>query len=241
MKKLSTLALIAGLGVWTSASATIIQGDSLAQQLHAAGVRNVNVHTDQYNPDEIWQVTAPGFAGARLIFELAGFANTNAFGIYDVTNPGNRLTIFEGPNSAGSRGILANDGYEFCSQLWLGPATCRNFGSHLFGYFLYTPNGVFYSDVDLNGDEIDHMVAFEGGANRGTIAGRPWVENEFILAWEDLWGGGDSDYDDFGVLVGPVLPVLEPATLAMFALGLGALVLYTRRRRVTIRWRRDGE
>lgn len=234
VKKLSTLVLIAALGAWTSASATIIQGTSLADQLYAAGARNLNVNTDQVL-DEKWQVTATGFAGARLLFELAGFANENAFGVYDLTNTSNRLTIFSGPNGAGSRGLLANEGNEFCAQLWMGATSCSTFGSGFFGFFLQTPGGTFYSEEHLNGDNEDHMVAFEGGEHSGTIAGRPWVENEFILAWEDLFGGGDRDFDDFGVLVGPIVAIAEPASLALFGLGLIGIFYYTRRRRVRIR------
>jgi hypothetical protein len=238
VKKLSTLALIAALGAWTSASATIIQGTSLADQLYAAGARNLNVHTDQVL-DEKWQVTATGFAGARLLFELAGFSNSNAFGVYDLTNTSNRLTIFSGPNGAGSRGLLANDGNQFCAGLWLGAMDCADFGSHMFGFFLQTPETTFYSQEHLNADNEDHMVGFEGGEDRGMIANRPWVENEFILAWEDLFGGGDRDFDDFGVLVGPIVAIAEPASLALFGIGLIGVLYYTRRRRVGIQWAKN--
>ncbi|HKZ73862.1 MAG TPA: DUF4114 domain-containing protein [Steroidobacteraceae bacterium] len=234
MKKSPTLALVASLAVCGSASATIINGDGLQDALYAAGARNIDVHNDQQQPDEVWMVTSTGFAGARLLFELAGWANENAFGVYDVTNTSNRLTIFNGPNSANSRGLLANEGNEFCAQLWGGAQTCSLFGSGLFGFFLDTPNGVFYSERERNGDGVDHMVAYEGGDGHGYIAGRPWVENEFILGWEDWFGGGDRDYDDFGVLVGPIVAVSEPATLALFGIALLALVAL-RRRRIRVR------
>jgi hypothetical protein len=233
VKKLSTLALIAALGVWSSAPATIIQGNSLQNTLTAAGAV-VNVNTDQYNPDEVWQVGATGLAGSRLLFELAGFANSNAFGVYDVTNPGRYLTIFQGAHSPGRQGLLTmNDGL-FCAGVVWGSPTCRSFGSNFFGFFLSTPNGVFRSEEWRNADGQDHMVAFEGGRGRGNVGGSPWLAGEFILAWEDLWGGGDHDYDDFGVLVESVVSVAEPATLALFGLGLIAIV-YVRRRRIRVR------
>lgn len=54
MKKLSTLALLLTAPLAMSvASATVIQGNSLQTHLTGAGAI-VNVHTDQYNPDERW-------------------------------------------------------------------------------------------------------------------------------------------------------------------------------------------
>jgi hypothetical protein len=229
VKKLTTLALLAGLVASGPASATLISGTSLQDQLNAAGAL-VNVHTDQYNPDEVWQIGATGLAGARLLFELAGFANENTFGVYDIANSHNQLTIFQGSSAPRAQGLLQANGAEFCAGLVWGAPTCSTFTSHLFGFFLATPNGTFYSETKQNGDGTDHMVAFQGGTNRGTVGGSPWMANEFILAWEDIFGGGDRDFDDFGVLVESIISVSEPASLALFGLGMFALVAVSRRR-----------
>lgn len=50
----------------------------------------------------------------------------------------------------------------------------------------------------------------------GTFGGDDWV-----LAWEDLAGGGDRDYRDFIVAVSDVEPVPEPLTILGTGLALG--------------------
>lgn len=235
--KSKSLGLLVGTLACATASATVIQGTSLQNQLTAAGAI-IDVQTQQHTPDERWTVGATGVGAARLLFELAGFANQNAFGIYDVTDIDTRLTIFSGPNNPGSHGALqlADSGSNlFCAGLLWGLPACATFGSDRFGFFLATPDGTFFSETDRNADGFDHMVAFQGGAGRGVVGGSAWLANEFILAWEDLRGGGDQDYDDFGVIVESITAVPEPGTLALFGFGLLALAGTKRRQVRTLR------
>ena len=100
-----------------------------------------------------------------------------------------------------------------------------------------------YSSSGKNSDELIHMIAFNitDLYNLKSFGDKKdmYVDTAFMFAWEDIVGdGADWDFQDFVGIVtnvksgtaddfgNPTTP--EPATLAMFALGLGALPI-TRR------------
>jgi len=66
-----------------------------------------------------------------------------------------------------------------------------------------------------NSDSLDHMVTW-------LITGGDAVGN-WVIAWEDLFGGGDRDFNDLVVEVN-VAPVPLPATLWFLGSGLIGLV-----------------
>ena len=79
-------------------------------------------------------------------------------------------------------------------------------------------SNAFYSEMELNRDELDHMATYRihGLDTEGAI---------WLLFWEDLCGcygmGSDRDFND---LVVEVRAVPGPATLVMFVAGGLALV-----------------
>ncbi len=233
MKKLISAVATLGTMAIGPAFATPISGTSVQTQLTAAGAV-INVNTDQYSMDEKWTLGATGAASALIMFELAGFADQNTFGIYDIYDPTKKLTIFNGPDGSGAQRLLSlSASNEFCSGTFASHA-CQTFSSDVFGFYLSTPQlRTYYSESGRNSDGVDHMVAFQGGDTRGTLNGRPWLANEFVLAWEDLYGGGDRDYNDFAVAVESVSSVPEPTGLALFGVGLVVLGMGTRLRKTT--------
>jgi hypothetical protein len=202
---------------------------------HVGGSTGLDIYNGQYTPSSQWQIGATSGSFNIILNEIAGNANLNTFGIYDPSNMGNTLQLFGGTDSAGAKGTLVyNGGGNFQFAIFGETASSATFGNGAtFGYYLGTPNGIFYSDPNLNNgageagnpyaNGMHHMVAYQGG-NGTKLNGASFLSNEFMLAWEDqAFTNSDLDYNDFIVLVESVHSVPEPAALGMF--GLGALLI----------------
>lgn len=246
MKAFKKIALAAGAALLTGAAyATPVSStstDGAGQDLQSLLNSWVtvpgtapNVNTNQYAPDEVWRIQSSGGSVSVLVFEVAGNASSNAFGIYDIADPGNTLTLFGGPAGSGSRGTLWDlGGGQFTWAPLVGSNVNVTFSSANFGYFLSGPDGTFYSQAALNGGD-DHMVAYQGQNQQikwpYSSTAEQWGLTEFLLAWEDRpLASGDRDYNDMLVLVESVRSVPVPAPLALLGLGMLGMGVTLRRR-----------
>jgi Domain of unknown function (DUF4114)/PEP-CTERM motif len=92
-----------------------------------------------------------------------------------------------------------------------------------------TVPGIWSLNQALNPDGLQHTVSY-------------FYKDFLIVGYEDLWGGGDKDYNDvvFAIDVGKenaragIQSVPEPSAVAAI-LGLGALGLFKSRRRRSIK------
>jgi hypothetical protein len=196
---------------------------------------DVTDENNQVSGDDVWRLDATGSASAVLMFEITAHVNTSIFGIYDLGNSSNRLTLFDGAASQGSRiGLsLLGDGltlraYDLDTLSILGTSIFSSIDT--FGFYLDTVNGTYFSESSLNGlfngEGADHLVAFQGDGSElmdpdqnGVYS--PFSAGEYILAWED-WNlnYSDRDYNDMVVMVESISSVPEPSSIALLGIGL---------------------
>lgn len=183
--------------------------------------------------DSTWKTVGGGLSRFTLVAE---FGDGNAvFGIYNLANPSRRAPLFFGSDSVGAFATLMvwplvgqqpdglADIVKVDTSAPLGITAHTAVIGTNFGFYLKIPRHprdlLFHSDTSENADDFDHMLAYQGTNNR-----------HFLLAWEDLPGGGDRDYDDFVVSARGIEPVPEPASAVVW----GALIALTLS---AVRWR----
>ena len=190
--------------------------------------------------------TTVGTVGAiDIVLELAGNAQSNTFGLYDLNNPNRRLTIFEGNDGVNAEATirlrqLANGTWRASVLEFNNPddsaawTNLNGLSTSAFGFYLGTASqGTFFSETGRNTDGVDHMYAYRGNGAAfigGPLQGSLFTAQDFILAWEDLFGGGDRDYQDFVVVVQDIRPVPLPPAVWLLASSLIGLAGVARRR-----------
>jgi len=208
------------------------------------------VNTNQYDPDEMWTIGSTATSAVTFVFELTSNSGSNTFGIYDLSNPANMLTIYNGASaSPGQRAVLAESlgtPGEFTTYLTtsggipiMGSIQTVNWSSSNFGLFMGAGGTTFYSQAALNDNGADQLVAYQGSGQNmkwpflAAGTSKPWLANEILLAWEDIntyQGGGDRDYNDMVILMESIKSVPVPAPLALLGLGMLGMGLTLRRR-----------
>ncbi|MEQ9239140.1 PEP-CTERM sorting domain-containing protein [Coleofasciculus sp. E2-BRE-01] len=233
----------------TAGSDDAISLQDLLNQITLSGP-GIDVENDQ-KPFDLFTNQSSGASENTLLFEIAGFAPENVFGIYKADNPSFRVPIFIGDNDQGDAAsvfFLADNSVGVSTLAFppeFPPVADPNFQiyedfGNMFGYYLTNPLGeTFFSEDRLNTNNAAQGLIFQGDDQ--TVLQAPgrqpgvFSDNEFIIAFEDkLVGGSESDFDyqDFVIIAESITPksTPEPATLAGLGLFAGAMAVSRRRK-----------
>ena len=191
--------------------------------------------------DARWTTTT---GGATILLEIAGNANQNRFGIYDLgaadpNSAASRIEIFQGNDGVGSTASISltqvGSGYRV-TVVEDGQSRSLNVASATFGFYLQgQSNRRYFSDTtDTTADPgVDHLYAYRGTGGTfqtGPAANTVFGPSDYILAWEDLpTGSSDRDFQDFVALIRNVTPVPLPTAVWLLASGLIGLAGVARR------------
>lgn len=216
----------AGLGAPSAASAytttvlpnsggelSLATAGGILDQLYGLG----NVSRVDDSLDQKWFNLGTATAIPRA--KYAGYSQT--FGYVTESN------VFVPLFSISGGGLLGGPGAQFMAAQW---GTSFGWGDD--------PNGTqvapgLWRDVEAdNADGLDHMVTYVITGNAGHSDNHVGA---YVIAFEDLQGGGDLDYNDLvvevrGVLDAPSVPA--PAALVLLLAAAGAAGLGSLRRRV---------
>ena len=191
--------------------------------------------------------TATGNSTASFMFEIAGYAPENIFGIYNAA--GTKIQLFGGANDEGDSSYFTflGDGSVAVTTVPFAPGASvpdvlpsfnlySDFGNE-FGFYLTNGGGqTFYTQNSRNNGGYQQAVVYQGDdATTMALPGKAsglFTDNEFIIAFEDLWVGGhtDSDYNDLVVMVESIAPASVPEPATVFGLGAVAVGLVASRR-----------
>ncbi|MES1930773.1 hypothetical protein SADO_16058 [Salinisphaera dokdonensis CL-ES53] len=197
----------------------------------------IDVNDDQFSPSSFWKVQGSGGSFSQIIIEITANSSSNTLGIFDAADENNRVELYSGADTTGSKQLI---GFSASNEVILGldGNTGTFFADSLFGFYLDTPNGIFYSAPGLNEGGQQRSVVYQGNDEEviqiADSSSGVWGSNEYIFGWED---GTDQDFQDFVFIAESITSVNVPEpselALALFGLGLIGVGVVARRSRRT--------
>ncbi|WP_258364461.1 DUF4114 domain-containing protein [Nitrosomonas sp. Nm84] len=157
--------------------------------------------------------TTTGEIGAYFYNQSASYTNTLSLLVNGVITPESSAGVLN--NHTSSIGDFVSLGFVHAGDVLT------------FQLNVITTGNTLYSDSTLNADGVNHVysTSFSGDTAHGIPTGT-------YVGFEDIYGGGDFDYNDETFVFTNISAVPEPETYAMLLAGLGLIILTVRRSRI---------
>ena len=200
---LSSLGLFVGAGNAISAEPSLTGPGGILDQLYGLG----NVSRIDDDIDQIW---SPANGNATAVAKFAAYSQNVGY-IPDLNGDNNFDESFVSLFDVSTNGVDLG-----------GPSSAFDSGNVNFLWAVHPSGAPLWTSLPSeNSDSLDHMVTWliTGGEAAGN----------YVIAWEDLPGGGDRDFNDI-VLEVSVSAVQIPAAVWLFASGLLGLIGLARRK-----------
>jgi hypothetical protein len=216
--------------------------DAVNLLLNTSYTNNAQIDPLEYTGStSTWAQTSDG----GYAFIGLGAGAVNSLEVYNPATPNTLISPFGGGFTGDGNFGNGTPGNPFYGTGNVVPVGTK------FGFALnqvYGGSTNWYGDPTLNSDGMDHMLVY----NLSSLAGTQitiydpttntdqlvTLQDPYLLAFEDLpiqdsttGSPSDIDYNDYIVLVDGVAPVPEPMTLALFTVGLLAMVGFGLRRK----------
>jgi len=183
----------------------VIGSPSLQSYLNGIG-ESINVDTQQQDAQN-WSTTISGNSTLTLMLEVAGFAGSNAYGLYNANDPSATPVLFQVFPGGATPGWFASAHFGAGGSLVVslfddnallqGQTVYAGVNKNSFGFYIQGPGGTFYSQDSRNGGTANVLTFAGTGQNAGN-----WWE-----CFDDQpYNSGDHDFDDGIIFVESVNP-----------------------------------
>jgi hypothetical protein len=178
-------------------------------------------------PFALFKSTSGSGLKGTLVAEIAGYDDLNLFGLYSADDKNNTAQIFTGGDQPFGRVSIDffNNG-----NVQIGDEIIGTGFNGAFGFYLDTPNDIFYTEDSHNKNDAPQALVYQGDNDTvlqiGDFQAGTFVDTEFIIAFEDQpFNSSDQDFNDMVVHIAGIEPVPEPMTIlgSTLALGFGGL------------------